>query len=40
MGAIELYFQIKLVAEIILAGIGVAALIVYILAVIIGAKRK
>jgi len=36
MGAIELYFQFKLI----LVGIGITALIICILAIIIGAKRK
>ncbi len=40
MGAMDLYFKYKFITEIILAGIGIAALIVCILAIIIGAKRK
>lgn len=40
MGVIELYFKYKFVIEIISAGIGIVVLVVWILAVIIGAKRK
>jgi hypothetical protein len=36
----DLYFKYKFITEIILAGIGIVALIVCILTVIIGAKRK
>ena len=40
METMDLYFKYKFVTEMILAGIGLIALIVCILAVIIGAKRK
>lgn len=40
MGVIELYFKYIFITEILLAGIGIIALIIYILMVVIGAKRK
>lgn len=40
MGVLELYFKYKFITEILLAGVGITALIVYILMVIKGAKRK
>lgn len=36
----DLYFKYKFVTEMILAGIGIVALVVCILTIIIGAKRK
>lgn len=36
----EVYFKYKFITEIILAGIGIAALVIYILMVVKGAKRK
>lgn len=40
MGVMDLYFKYKFITEIILAGIGIAALIVCVFMIIIGAKRK
>lgn len=40
MGAIELYFKFKFIAEILLGGIGITALVIYILMVVKGAKTK
>lgn len=40
MGVIELYFKYKFVTEILMAGIGIAALVIYIFMVVKGAKRK
>ena len=40
MGVIELYFKYKFITEIILACIGITALVIYILMVVKGAKRK
>lgn len=40
MGAIELYFKYKFIMTILMAGIGITALVVYILMAIKGAKRK
>ena len=36
----ELYFKYKFIMEVILAGLGIIALVVYILLIVIGAKRK
>ena len=38
MGVIELYFKYKLITEILLVGIGITALVIYILMVIKGRK--
>lgn len=40
MEIIELYFKYKFITEILLAGIGITALVIYILMVVKGAKRK
>lgn len=40
MGIIELYFKYKFITEILLAGIGITALVIYILMLVKGAKRK
>lgn len=40
MGVIELYFKYKFITEILLAGIGITALVIYILMVVIGARKK
>lgn len=40
MGIIELYFKYKFITEIILTGIGIISLVIYILMVVKGAKRK
>lgn len=43
MGIIELYFKYKFITEILLAGIGgigIIALVIYILMIFKGAKRK
>lgn len=40
MGIVELYFKYKFITEILLAGIGITALIIYILMVVKGAKIK
>lgn len=40
MGIIELYFKYKLITEILLAGIGITALVISILMIFKGAKRK
>ena len=40
MGIIELYFKYKFITELLLAGIGIAALTIYIFMVFKGAKRK
>ena len=36
----ELYFKYKFITEIILAGLGMIALVVYIVLIVIGAKTK
>lgn len=36
----ELYFKYKFITEILMAGVGIIALIIYILMVMKGAKRK
>ena len=38
MGVIELYFKYKFITEILLVGIGITALVIYILMVIKGRK--
>lgn len=40
MGIIELYFKYKFITEILLGGIGITALVIYILMVVKGAKTK
>lgn len=40
MGIIELYFKYKFITKILLVGIGITALVIYILMVVKGAKRK
>ena len=40
MGVIELYLKYKFITEILLAGIGITALVIYIFIVIKGAKTK
>lgn len=37
---VELYFKYKFITEILMAGVGITALIIYIFMVVIGAKRK
>lgn len=37
---VELYFKYKFITEILMAGIGITALIIYIFMVFKGAKRK
>lgn len=36
----ELYFKYKFITEILLAGIGIIALVIYIFMIFTGAKRK
>ena len=40
MGIIELYVKYKFIMEILLTGIGITALVIYILMVVKGAKIK